>query len=327
MGDEGYWISFSYAPNGYTYGFTAVNFSAPNYGRFSPGVYQADPNHTADGNAGLDFLGYGTITSTSYQFTVNQAVYDPVSGALERFDAVFPTGRVSWNASVPGAVGLLGGHVDADGDPLTVRIVAGPQHGTLVLDSAGGFIYTPNQYFSGVDSFQYVANDGLADGNAATVTIDVQHVSQAPVGTSGMAGITAATPYALRAADFGFTDPNDSPPDVFVAVEITTLPTAGGLALSGVAVAPGQLISAADLAAGNLMFTPPASPGGGTDPSLTFQVEDSGNTANGGANLDPYPRNAFPSTRCRSLPIRRTRSTRTVRSTRRFVAADDAFQD
>ena len=65
------------------------------------------------------------------------------------------------------------------------------------LDSAGGFIYTPNQYFSGVDSFQYVANDGLADGNAATVTINVQHVSQAPVGTAGTVGITAATSYTL----------------------------------------------------------------------------------------------------------------------------------
>ena len=62
---------------------------------------------TSTGNAGLDFLGYGTIRSASYQFTVNQAVYDPDSGELERFDAVFPTGRISWNASVPGATGLL----------------------------------------------------------------------------------------------------------------------------------------------------------------------------------------------------------------------------
>ena len=149
--------------------------------------------------------------------------------------------------------------------------MADPQHGKVLIDSAGGFIYTPDQYFSGTDSFQYQANDGLADGNVATVTINVHHVSQAPVGTSGTAGITPGTPYVVQAADFGFTDPHDSPPDAFAAVEITTLPTTGSLTLSGAVVVAGQFVSVADLTAGKLMFTLPPGPPGSSDPRLTFK--------------------------------------------------------
>ena len=41
--------------------------------------------------------------------------------------------------------------------------------------------------------------------------------------------------------DFGFTDPNDSPANVFNRVKITTLPAAGTLKLSGTAVTAGRL--------------------------------------------------------------------------------------
>ena len=50
--------------------------------------------------------------------------------------------------------------------------------GSLTLNADGGFIYAPNAYFSGTDSFQYEANDGTPDSNVATATIQVQHVSR-----------------------------------------------------------------------------------------------------------------------------------------------------
>src|SRR5438874_1826335 len=95
--------------------------------------------------------------------------------------------------------------------------------------------------------------------------------------------------YACAAAHFGFTDPSDSPADNLAAVKITTLPGAGSLKLSGVAVTAGQLISKADLDAGHLTFAPAANANGAGYASFTFQVQDDGGTANGGVNLDQSP--------------------------------------
>ena len=61
----------------------------------------------------------------------------------------------------------------------------------------------------------------------------------------------------------------------------------GTLTLSGVGVIAGQSISAADIAAGNLVFTPTANANGVGYASFTFQVQDDGGTANGGVDLDP----------------------------------------
>src|SRR5205814_1682829 len=73
------------------------------------------------------------------------------------------------------------------------------------------------------------------------------------------------------------------------AVRVTTLPGAGSLSLSGVAVTAGQSISAANIASGNLRFTPPADANGTGYASFTFQVQDDGGTANGGVDLDETP--------------------------------------
>jgi len=51
--------------------------------------------------------------------------------------------------------GLLANDTDADGDPLTVVLVAGPQHGVLAINPDGSFRYTPNTDFHGSDAFQY----------------------------------------------------------------------------------------------------------------------------------------------------------------------------
>lgn len=60
------------------------------------------------------------------------------------------------------------------GTGLTASVVTGPANGTLTLNPDGSFTYTPNNGFSGVDTFTYTGTD--ADGrttNTATVTITV----------------------------------------------------------------------------------------------------------------------------------------------------------
>src|SRR5690606_17019837 len=81
--------------------------------------------------------------------------------------------------TLPG--GLLDNDSDPDGDPLTVSLVTGPQHGSLTLNEDGTFSYTPHENFFGTDTFTYVASDGTATSGEATVTIEVTAVNDAPI--------------------------------------------------------------------------------------------------------------------------------------------------
>ena len=68
---------------------------------------------------------------------------------------------------------------DADSDPLTFTMVAGPTHGTLSGTGADR-TYTPAANYSGPDSFTFKVNDGTTDSNTATVSITVSAVNDAP---------------------------------------------------------------------------------------------------------------------------------------------------
>ncbi len=196
---------------------------------------------------------------------------------------------------------------------LAVRIAALPDAGSLTLDgeavtaaqsisavdiAAGKLVYTPaaNANGPGYASFTFQVQDdgGTANGGidldpvARTLTIEVTSVNDAPAGTSNTVTTNEDTAYVFNVAAFGFSDPVES--NAILAVKITTLPTAGGLALSGAAVSAGQFVSAADIAAGKLVFTPAADANGVGYASFTFQVNDDGGTANGGIDLDPVAR-------------------------------------
>ncbi|HEY0322463.1 MAG TPA: Calx-beta domain-containing protein, partial [Pyrinomonadaceae bacterium] len=71
------------------------------------------------------------------------------------------------------APGVLSNDTDVDNATLTAIKVSDPSNGTAALNSNGSFSYTPQAGFSGTDSFTYKANDGAADSNVATVTINV----------------------------------------------------------------------------------------------------------------------------------------------------------
>ena len=79
------------------------------------------------------------------------------------------------------APGVLDGDTDDDGDTLTVVLGTATTNGAVNLSSDGSFTYTPNADYCGADSFTYTANDGIADGNEATVSLDVTCVNDAPV--------------------------------------------------------------------------------------------------------------------------------------------------
>ena len=167
------------------------------------------------------------------------------------------------------------------------------------------------------------------DQSANTITINVTAVNDAPAGTDNTVTTLEDTAYIFTAADFGFSDPNDSPANALAAVKITTLPGAGTLTNNGVAVTAGQFVSVADITAGLLVFTPAANANGTGYATFTFQVQDDGGTANGGVNLDQSANTmTINVTAVNDAPAGTDNTVTTLEDTAYiFTAADFGFSD
>ncbi len=109
------------------------------------------------------------------------------------------------------ASGVLANDTDLDGDALSAVLVSGPENGTLTLNADGSFTYTPNEDFTGTDTFSYKANDGTADSGVATVTIDVAAKNDAPAAADD-AYVVAEDGTLIVGADAGLLA-NDSDVD------------------------------------------------------------------------------------------------------------------
>ncbi len=90
----------------------------------------------------------------------------------------------STNEDTTVIINVLANDQDANGDVLSATVVTGPQHGTLVKNANGSFSYTPTKDWFGTDSFTYLASDGKASSSAATVTITVKPINDAPVASN-----------------------------------------------------------------------------------------------------------------------------------------------
>ena len=162
---------------------------------------------------------------------------------------------------VPAASGLLANDSDAEGSPLTISNVdTTGMLGTLVLDTGdGSFTYDPRTVFDYLDAgerltetFTYTVNDGALDSTAATVSITVVGVEDAPVlNPIGNQTIAEGTELAFTATA---TDP-DLPADIL------TFSLADGT---------GSIPTGATITAGGLFtWTPTEAQGPGT---YTFDV-------------------------------------------------------
>jgi hypothetical protein len=122
------------------------------------------------------------ITSLRLEYTGSATVWDDLTwgtAPVSRTDAFTTPANTTLNV---GPAGVLGNDSDVDGDPLTATLARGPNNGLVELRPDGSFTYVPKSGFSGVDSFDYRANDGTGNGNAATVTVAVQPPPPPPPG-------------------------------------------------------------------------------------------------------------------------------------------------
>jgi VCBS repeat-containing protein len=106
-------------------------------------------------------------------------------GAFETLNTAPIANNDSYNATEDTALniaasGVLGNDTDGENNPLTATIVTNAANGSVTLNADGSFSYTPNADFNGSDSFTYKANDGTADSNTVTVSINVSEVNDAP---------------------------------------------------------------------------------------------------------------------------------------------------
>src|SRR6185369_16167428 len=99
------------------------------------------------------------------------------------------------------AAQLLGNDTDVDGNPLTIASVTSGAGGTAVLNLDGTVTFTPDANFNGAASFTYKANDGTVDSNAATVTLNVAAVNDAPVAVADTVAATEGSAATYTAAD------------------------------------------------------------------------------------------------------------------------------
>ena len=144
------------APNADWYGTETITFKATDPG----GLWDDDP---------------ATFTVT--------AVNDPPVANPDSYST-----NENTPLTVP-APGVLGNDVDVDEDTLTAEKVSDPSHGMVVLNSNGGFTYTPEEDYEGIDTFSYKAYDGIAYSDIVTVTITINSVNQPPVATDDTATV------------------------------------------------------------------------------------------------------------------------------------------
>jgi hypothetical protein len=121
------------------------------------------------------------------------------------------------------------------------------------------------------------AADMSGDPLAASVVL-----AAAPQGTSTTVRMSGNT-FIFTPANFGYSDPNDSPPQQFTAVKLTTVPAQGQMMFRGAGAVRGQFISFADLQSGQLSFRT-SGVESRSYASFTFQVQDST------GSIDPAPK-------------------------------------
>ena len=264
--------------------YTTFQFKVQDGQAYSALAYTITVNVTSvnDAPAGTDkavtMLEDGTYTVAAADFGFSDPLDSPANNFLAVKIATLPAA---------GSLKLNGAAVTA-GQVVTVTNVA-----------ANKLTFAPpaNAKGTGYASFTFQVQDdgGTANGGADldptpnTITVNVTSVNDAPAGTDKAVTMLEDGTYTVAAADFGFSDPLDSPANNFLAVKIATLPAAGSLKLNGAAVTAGQVVTVTDVAANKLTFAPPANAKGTGYASFTFQVQDDGGTANGGADLDPTP--------------------------------------
>ena len=176
-----------------------------------------------------------------------------------------------WDLTVNAAAGVLGNDTDPDKDPITALLIDDAAHGLLLLDPDGSFYYLPDEHFHGIDTFTYVADDGMFLSDPVEVTLRVVPVNDTPD-----AADTAATVTEDEFVDIVLSGSDLETPAGDLVYAIATPPAHGTLELNG-----------------NVATYTPEADYFGPD-SFTFTVTDDGDPA--GTHMGPGDATSPPAT-------------------------------
>lgn len=109
----------------------------------------------SDGNGGTDSA---TVTVTVTAVNDDPVAADDAAGTGFQADVV---------------IDVLDNDDDVDGDPLNVTEATDGSNGTTTVNADGTITYSPNNGFSGTDTFSYTISDGQGGTDTATVTVTV----------------------------------------------------------------------------------------------------------------------------------------------------------
>ena len=178
--------------------------------------------------------------------------------------------------------GVLGNDSAPSGGTLTASVVSGPSHASaFTLKADGSFTYTPAANFTGIDTFTYRDNDGVAFSDPATVIIKV--IPQASItvikseptpgaGTTVTSGQATPIVYQLAVTNSGGTGSAQ-------VVVTDAVPVGTGYA-AGSATCGSTANCSVSFAAGTVTWTL-TSVAAATTGTLSFQVTVNANDANG----------------------------------------------
>ncbi len=123
---------------------------------------------------------YHFVGTDSFSYKLNDGIADSAAATVtisvanngpnaqnDRYSASFRTELVVVSR------GVLANDNDLEGDSFSAIKVTDPSHGTVTFNADGAFRYLPTGDYLGEDQFTYKPNDGMNDGNVATVTISV----------------------------------------------------------------------------------------------------------------------------------------------------------
>ncbi|HWA21018.1 MAG TPA: tandem-95 repeat protein [Caulobacterales bacterium] len=159
---------------------------------------------------GSNFAYFGFTGATGGAFNTQTVKLTDLTATLEGGApgatpvAVADTFATNEDAALPVSAtrNVLTNDTDADtpNANLTAILDTTTAHGTLVLNAAGTFSYTPVANYNGVDTFTYHASDGAHSSPPVTVTINLAPINDPPVAVADALTAQLNTPLATPVA-------------------------------------------------------------------------------------------------------------------------------
>ena len=162
-------------------------------GRFN---YYPDSGFTGSDSFTYRISANGVSTTAMCSITV----FDPNRSPYAEMDHYYVP--MNGTLSVLGAQGVLRNDFDPDGDSINVNLITnGADHGSLSVYPNGRFNYTPDVWYSGLDTFTYRMADSNGANTTATVTVFVGQENN----------LTALVDPLANPGQFGMSPPMPNP--------------------------------------------------------------------------------------------------------------------